>query len=235
MMPDGTEKALVAKDGAVAEPHVGGVAEGEQGGQDGQLIPVENITISFDLKVHSAAAMVASLGARGSAAVRKRNDGGWPVSVAEGGRPTGEPKRPAPPARRQARVARAALQLPQRRLRDHGGARRRPSTSFRASSSSTWSEEVAQAARYGTAGQRLGMPFSSASTSPTTGSSLTSTGLITTAARRRHADLELTWQDVATMRPPVARLWLLCRRALPRPQDDGEQRPVRYRAAHPLR
>ena len=85
MMPDGTEKALVAKDGAVAEPHgwVAWLKASKEGEMVPNLIPVENITISFDLKVHSAAAMVASLERKKAAPpVRKRNDGGWPVSVA---------------------------------------------------------------------------------------------------------------------------------------------------------
>ena len=73
MMPDGTEKALVAKDQPVAEP-IGWVVFRKEGSDAKALDPAPLLQITFDLKTHTANALSRALGRTKEPPKRKKNE-----------------------------------------------------------------------------------------------------------------------------------------------------------------
>ena len=84
-MSDGTEKALVARDGAVAET-LGWVTVSKPGKDESTLVPIKPLELSFDLKVHTSEALVAALNRRkatgGGVQRRNKKDGAMPFQPA---------------------------------------------------------------------------------------------------------------------------------------------------------
>ena len=85
LVADGTEKALVAKDGPTAEPY-GWVTVAKQGKEEQPNIePARELKLSFDLKIHTAEAMTQVLKRKSDGSVvrrRKGQDDGLPFQLA---------------------------------------------------------------------------------------------------------------------------------------------------------
>ena len=89
-MPDGTEKALIARDAPVADP-LGWVVVRKEGQETRNIDPAPQLTITFDLKVHTATALSRALKAPKDPLKRKRKENDLPFQIA-GRRPITRPE-----------------------------------------------------------------------------------------------------------------------------------------------